>query len=55
MFLVDNFVAFLLYADIMLTIGQDVKKISQLKKKLSKSFDMKKSVIHLNKNSMYHS
>ena len=36
-----NFVALLLYVDDMLIVGKDAMKISQLKKELSKSFDMK--------------
>ena len=36
-----NFVALLLYVDDMLIVGQDARKVNQLKKDLSKSFDMK--------------
>ena len=36
-----NFVALLLYVDDMLIVGKDATKISQLKKELSNSFDMK--------------
>ena len=36
-----NFVALLLYVDDMLIVGQEAAKISQLKKELSKDFDMK--------------
>ena len=36
-----NFVALLLYVDDMLIVGKDAMKISQLKKELSNSFDMK--------------
>ena len=36
-----NFVALLLYVDDILIVGQDATKIKQLKKELSKSFDMK--------------
>ena len=36
-----NFVALLLYVDDMLIVGQEAAKISQLKKELSKAFDMK--------------
>lgn len=36
-----NFVALLLYVDDILIVGKDTTKISQLKKELSKSFDMK--------------
>lgn len=36
-----TFIALLRYADYMLIVGQGAMKISQLKKKLSKSIDMK--------------
>ncbi|GKU96422.1 hypothetical protein SLEP1_g9661 [Rubroshorea leprosula] len=36
-----NFIILLLYVDDMLILGQDVEKFCRLKKKLSKSFDMK--------------
>ncbi|KZV13930.1 hypothetical protein F511_44785 [Dorcoceras hygrometricum] len=40
-FLDGDFVALLLYVDDILIVGKDATKINQLKKELSKSFDMK--------------
>ena len=37
----DKFIILLLYVDDMLIVGQDAKMIGDLKKELSKSFDMK--------------
>ena len=37
----DKFTILLLYVDDMLIVGQDAKMIGDLKKELSKSFDMK--------------
>lgn len=42
-FLDENFIILLLYVEEILIVGQDAMKISQLKKELSTSFDMKDS------------